>query len=72
METQKIRLYAGKDTGGVAKISYQSLKQKGLLASSITSGKLAATTEALDAFHAVLVLVSIVGLATELEQGKVH
>jgi hypothetical protein len=50
-ETQKIRLYAGKDTGGVSKILYQWRKKKGLLASSVVSGKLSATTEAKDAFH---------------------
>jgi hypothetical protein len=50
-ETQKIRLYAGKGTGGVSKILYQWRKKKGLLASSIVSGKLPSTTEAQDAFH---------------------
>ncbi len=51
-ETQKIRLYAGKDTGGVSKILYQwRRKKKDLLASSIVSGKLPSTTEAQDAFH---------------------
>jgi hypothetical protein len=44
-------LYAGKDTGGVSKILYQWRRKKGLLASSITSGKLPSTNEALDAFH---------------------
>ena len=50
-ETQKIRLYAGKDTEGVSKFLYQWRKKKGLLASSVVSGKLPATTEAKDAFH---------------------
>jgi hypothetical protein len=50
-EIQKIRLYAGKDTGGVSKILYQWRKRKGLLASPITSGKLPTTTEAMDALH---------------------
>ncbi len=44
-------MYAGKDTGGVSKILYQWRKKKGLLASSIISGKLPSTTEALDSFH---------------------
>ncbi len=43
--------YAGKNTGGVSKILYQWRKKKGLLASSIVSGKLTSTTEAKDAFH---------------------
>jgi hypothetical protein len=47
----EVRLYAGKDTGGVAKVLYQARKLKGLLASSITSGKLPTTSEALDALH---------------------
>ncbi len=50
-EIPKVRLYAGKDTGGVSKILYQWRKKKGLLASSIVSGKLPSTTEAKDAFH---------------------
>ncbi len=50
-QTPKVRLYAGKDTGGVSKILYQWRKKKGLLASSITSGKLPTTNEALDAFN---------------------
>jgi hypothetical protein len=50
-ETQKIRLYAGKDTGGVSKFLYQWRKKKGLLASSVVSGKLPSTTESQDAFH---------------------
>ncbi len=50
-ETPKIRLYAGKDTGGVAKIIHPWRKKKGLLASSITSGKLPTTSKASDALH---------------------
>jgi hypothetical protein len=93
-ETQKIHLYAGKeDTGGVAKILYQWRKKKGLLASSVVSGKLPSTTEAQDSFHigvedvnkvvnqcrnliangkqfAVLVLVSIAGEITRLENSS--
>ena len=66
-EMQKIRLYAGKDTGGVSKILYQWRKQKGLLASSITSGKLPTTTEAMDAFHVGVEDVNkIVGLCRSL------
>jgi hypothetical protein len=47
----KIRLYAGKDPGGVAKIIYRWRKKNGLLTSSITSGKLPTTVEVSDAFH---------------------
>jgi hypothetical protein len=50
-EMQKMRLYAGKDTGGVSKKLYQWRRKKGLLASSIVSDKLPSTTGAQDAFH---------------------
>ncbi len=38
--TPKIRLYAGKDTSGIAKMFYQWRKPKNFLASSVTQGKL--------------------------------
>ncbi len=64
---QKIRLYAGKDTGGVSKILYQWRKRRGLPASSITSGKLPTTTEAMDAFHVGVEDVNkVVGLCRSL------
>jgi hypothetical protein len=66
-EMQKIRLYAGKDTGGVSKILYQWRKRRGLPASSITSGKLPTTTEAMDAFHVGVEDVNkVVGLCRSL------
>jgi hypothetical protein len=66
-EIQKIRLYAGKDTGGVSKILHQWRKRKGLLASSITSGKLPTTTEAMDAYHVGVEDVNkVVGLCRSL------
>ncbi len=50
-ETPRIKLYAGKDTSGIFKITYQWRKSKNLLASSITQGKLSVTEESYGAFH---------------------
>ena len=47
----KIRLYAGKDTAGVAKILHQWRKPKNLLASSISPGKLSTADVNTEAFH---------------------
>ncbi len=47
----KIRLYAGKDTAGVAKILHQWRKPKNLLASSISPGKLSIADANSEAFH---------------------
>jgi hypothetical protein len=47
----KIRLYAGKDTAGIAKILHQWRKPKNLLASSITQGKLSISDVNSEAFH---------------------
>ena len=50
-DSPKIRLYAGKDTAGVAKILHQWRKPKNLLASSISPGKLNIADSNSEAFH---------------------
>ena len=50
-DSPKIRLYAGKDTAGVAKILHQWRKPRNLLASSISPGKLSIADSNSEAFH---------------------